>query len=312
MVNKPFDRALLDETTRHVEERLGTLAPGVLVRRPMAQYLAAFDEDERIARYAHVPGLCAKVIAEIAIEGTSDAAELYQQLALLTLISQFDERRTVAGLPSRAMSDLERAFGRIVEQIRRGAKGYYAFDNDLFMKDLQVCRLRLIPSGPEVIDLCSGVPRSILLSAGARQLLGGSLFFLFRARGLRPFLELHSHRWAMGEFNEPGYKRCYAVVAALMLAHPDSRGLLSKSWWHDPRVAEISPELTFLTDTPLENGARRFRGLSDANTIADATRFAPARKEAFEEGGYVPRNYLIVWPRRELLAWAEVNRQQTG
>jgi hypothetical protein len=45
-------------------------------------------------------------------------------------------------------------------------------------------------------------------------------------------------------------------------------------------------------------------GACDIHGIRDATVYSPHRRRLFEEGKYRPMQYLVVWPRKELLAWA--------
>ncbi len=81
--------------------------------------------------------------------------------------------------------------------------------------------------------------------------------------------------------------------------------MVSTSWWFDPAVERISPELAFLARRPLRNGAARFRWVADEHVVADATRLSPTRRSLHEEGAYRPASYMIVWARRDLLAWAD-------
>ena len=66
----------------------------------------------------------------------------------------------------------------------------------------------------------------------------------------------------------------------------------------------MSPRLAFLRTLPESNGARVFRiGEREA-----ATKFALAnskqRQELYAQGHYRPADYLLVWGREDLLAWA--------
>jgi hypothetical protein len=81
--------------------------------------------------------------------------------------------------------------------------------------------------------------------------------------------------------------------------------MFSGSWWHDPALADISPNLAFLNSIAVAGGARLFPLGTDDQIIAQATRLSKDRARLVREGVYRPTNYLMVWARKDLLRWAE-------
>jgi hypothetical protein len=73
----------------------------------------------------------------------------------------------------------------------------------------------------------------------------------------------------------------------------------------DPNLKEISPGLRFLWEVPQQNGAELFCTGGSDQIIKKAIAMSPLRKRLYEEGEYKPMTYAYVWPRKEVLQWAE-------
>jgi hypothetical protein len=90
-----------------------------------------------------------------------------------------------------------------------------------------------------------------------------------------------------------------------MALQPDVRAYLGCSWWLDPQLARVSPQLAWLARWMEE--CRRFGALS--------TILGPAppnsgylvgdrrRRALYESGQWKPMNGLLFWPRKDLLRW---------
>ena len=266
---------------------------------PIAHYLAFFDALPEIGPYHHVPCAARRFHAGITAQAGAAALEDYLRLAMLDLVARRDWQSDA----------LHKAYAaRVLDNITSPRKGFHRHDNDLFSKDFAVCRGKLVPCGVELVDRRSGVGRRVLASGGVRRFLSAVGFFA-RAGGFRPFYELHFDRRLIGEFDADGYRRLYLRLADMLAADPEGRGIISSSWWHDPALATISPELGFIGQIPENHGARLMRVDASAAAIAGATRFAPLRTKLYKEGAYTPRTYLMVWARRDVLAWAAEARE---
>jgi hypothetical protein len=86
---------------------------------------------------------------------------------------------------------------------------------------------------------------------------------------------------------------------------PEIRGLTGSSWWYDPAVPRLSPQLEFLRGTPLRSGAKAFRYSADEGAKISALLRSPERHQAFESGSYVPTTYILIWTREDMLRWAD-------
>lgn len=288
----------ISELRDRIETRLAALGVDAWGAWPVERYLGFFDAMPEIGPYHHVPEAAQRFQAEITAQGGEAALEDYLRLAMLEGIAR--------GQPpsDRLHAD---AIARIFADIADPRKGFHRHGNDLFSKDFAVCRGKLVPCGVELVDRRSGVGRRVLAGGGGRQLLSGLGFFA-RAGGFRPFYEVHFDRRLIGAFNADGYRRLYLRLAEMLAADPEARGVISSSWWHDPALARISPELGFIGRIPESHGARLLRVDASDVAIAGATRFAPLRTKLYREGAYRPQTYLLAWARRDVLAWAAGER----
>jgi hypothetical protein len=184
---------------------------------------------------------------------------------------------------------------------------------DRFAKDFAVARLKLVCCGPELVDLHGGVPRRSLFHPPRRQVLGRLMFMWFAAGGFYPFLESHLDRRLVREFSPEGYEAFYRRLEGLLAIRPELKGYVGPgAWFLDPAVSAISPELGHLVEVPVAHGARVFPVETSEAAVQDALRMSPARRQAHEAGRYTPRAYMLVWPRKSLLAWSAAGGRRTA
>lgn len=188
---------------------------------------------------------------------------------------------------------------------KRAAKDYY-WPNDYFVKDYRYVMGLTVPCGAQVVDLDDGVgPKTAFKLA-----LHGPLRALahWRGRWFRP----HTDTRYLKLFNEAGWREYYVEVADLIKLHPNIRGIASTSWFFDPQLATVSPDLRYIHDIPMQHGGQIVRhGTSDFD-IKSATAWSPTRHAQYKAGTYLPTCYSVLWERRELLAWAEMQSQIGG
>jgi hypothetical protein len=102
--------------------------------------------------------------------------------------------------------------------------------------------------------------------------------------------------------NAAAMRRAYANVAQLMQHDGQVWGAHRASWFLDPAVSEMSPDLAFLRQDPVDHGAELYDGgPCSADDIRKATMFSPIRTRMYREGKYQPRNYFYFWPRSSVI-----------
>lgn len=271
---------------------------------PVESYVQRLDHCEKQQGYHFVPAEISRQCEEIVAKSGLRGLELYHKLLLFSLIESYEERQKRYRIPGSVRQLISREFDRILAGMEQAEDGFYLHGNDLFAKDLGLCRLKLLPCGSEVIDLWSGIPRSILLRGGVSQLIRATTF-LSNVGGFKPFYESHWDRRLVRQFTAREYDLCYVRITELLQLNPDVKGMFGSSWWFDPQLEDITPELLFLRRTPVENGAQIFRIGSDAGVVRDAVQFSRKRKALYESGKFMPSRYMLVWGRADMLDWAD-------
>ncbi len=271
----------------------------------VAGYIGFFDSVKRPVAYNYIPPKARKLIEHIEASGGPATSETYHRLVLLTLIQQFDRRAAALGLPETLHGNAIDFLEKLVRRLQKPKPGQYRFDRDEFLKDLSVTRLKLWPCGAELVDIASGIPRRMLLRTGAGHFLKTLGQIKFHCGGLRPFFETHFDSRMTGSFSAEGYHALYLAIARILQDAPAIRGVFSGSWWHDPALADISPNLAFLNDIAVGGGARLYPMGTDKQTIAQATRLSKERTQYVREGTYRPTSYMMIWSRKDLLHWAK-------
>ena len=302
-----FDRRYrlkLDPLRRRLQEAINSVDPQLLITHPVESYVQRLDLYEKQQGYHFVPAEIGRQCEMIGAKSGLRTLEFYHKLLLVSLIESYDERQKRCRIPHSIKQIIPPEFDRILTAMEQAEDGFYLHGNDLFAKDLGLCRLKLLPCGSEVVDLWSGIPRSTLLRGNVSQLVWVAMF-LSRLGGFKPFYESHWDRRLVRRFTAKEYDLCYVRIADLLRLNPDVKGMFGSSWWFDPQLKDIAPELLFLRRTPVENGARIFQLGPDAGAIRDAVQFSKKRKALYESGKFTPCRYMLVWARADMLTWAD-------
>ena len=287
-----------------LKEHITYSYPELLNRYPVVGYVHTLDSSDPLKGYGYTSPLTRKWCGEIETQGGSSALENYHKMVLAYLITDFDNRIKGLRVSNSILALLAVSYQRILAQLENAENNFYLHSNELFRKDLALCRLKLLPCGSELVDIYSGVPRSILFRDALQQFVRCTRFFLLKGSGFRPWYESHWDRRLIRSFTPQGYDQCYLRVAELLELNPEIKGMMGSSWWFDPALESISPNLTFLRKVPLDNGAQLFRlGTSAASTQA-AIHLSAERKRLHDSGKYLPTIYMLAWDRKDMLAWA--------
>lgn len=253
--------------------------------------------------YRHVPPAARQLHAAVVQRhGQEGAGRDFLFAAILAAIGDSLAAPAFLRLPPRIMAHQLRHVERILSQ-PEPTRAACELDNDLFLKDFGVASLRMIAAGSNLIDVNSGVGRSILWKNGVRD-LPRRLFLFARLGGFRPCFEIHAHKFYMAEFNEEGRNECYRCCAELYDLYPDARGMIAGSWFYDPVVATISPRLAYLREVPERGGAFALFTSFDEGARGNALARSATRRQLYEAGRYRPASWTLVWPRARHLAWA--------
>ena len=203
------------------------------------------------------------------------------------------------GLTPVLVEGIPRALESLCTFLRRAR----AYDDDYFAKDVRYALGLTIACGAMQIDLYARVGPSLMLRPLRR---GGSWRELGKyvgAGGWGRWYQDHLDLRYMKEFTPSGWTDFFVRMASLLEINPEVRGVMGVSWYYDPLVPRISPELAFVR-MPLTQGAF-YAPLGVArHHVKNAIALSEHRRKLVESGQYAPTGYLMAWPRAELIAWA--------
>ena len=232
---------------------------------------------------------------------------LYLKELVQQLTEDFSLDESPVRLPPKVRELYQRELFRIRAQLKTFDLNFYDFDNDPFLKDYALLTHRFIPIGAEFAVPFSGIPRRTLVQGGVGQFCR-AVTAVLRAGGFKPYFSLHAHPLALRDFNPQGWEASYHLLAELLQLNPGIKGMISASWFLDPRLKAISPHLTYLRDLPERNGCAFFFVEYDTEGKSGALAKSATRKRLFRAGEYVPAIYMRVWARTDILQWNRRNR----
>ena len=290
---------------------LAAAAPDYLQRFPLEPYIAELEHHGRPHRFYEFTPRALEINREMHAAYPDTAVELYNRMLLAHCIVRSEAHKghiIISTIHPYILED----FDRILKALGRPRAGYYKRDNHLFRRDLAIARLKVLPNGFEFYDLDACIARREMLKGGVRGLFRYAA--AFRTGLLAPLYPLYEPHWDrryVRYFSAEEYERCCLRMADMLAVNPSVRAVVSPSWWYDPQLKPISPELWFVREIA-EAGGARFMLISSPSPviISDALAFSPLRKSLHAQGKYNPRGYLMVWPRKAMIAWAKRTRQE--
>ena len=279
--------------------------PGLFSAHPLPDLIRRLDAVPRSVSYNKLPASVEETWGSIRRELGADDLRSYQAATMASLIADFERRVAPLPVPKSVRDLFPGHFERILAQIESDPDPA-SFEGEDFLKDLGLCRTTLLPAGAQVINESPTLSRSLVYRSGVAQFARFTALLLFVTRGSGPFYQFHTHSRNLEDFNEEGWERCYLRVAELLALNPRIKGIYGATWFYDPEISRISPRLAYLRGQALERGGASFYVGPDPGRLAIEK--SKTRRDLYEKGEYVPTSYLIVLPRKGLLAWAEGRR----
>lgn len=202
------------------------------------------------------------------------------------------------------------AFGRLADFLKSAGDDPYDSTGEFFCKDVRFVLGLSIPCGVLAIDMTSSITLpSMILSLFRSRKVNGVIQYA-RAGGNGTWFRGHLDSRYTTEFNEQGFDNFYLRVAELLEKQKDINGYVGTSWLYDPQLLEISPRLAFFQERPLERGAFLLRHGTQRSDVVNAIKTSETRRRLYQEGKYIPVCYSSLWPRKELIAWAEQAKRE--
>lgn len=241
----------------------------------------------------------------------TDATDDMRRALVATWALEMPERIAQARLPIEVTELYPWWLDRLAEFLTASEGGY---DGDHWAKDVRFSLVLSVPGArTQTIDLSSPMGPGQVLRNGREGHGWSQAVAYMKAQGWKkPWLEVHTESRHTEDFTEAGWDRAWATAAAICKSRPELAGMIGSSWFYDPPLEKISPRLAYLRLNPLKGGAFIIhQGPGEVHSErCGAT--SPTRRALIERGEYIPRSWLVAWPRATLIPWAERRAAEAG
>jgi hypothetical protein len=225
----------------------------------------------------------------------------------LLIRSAIETLRTLPGAP---VTDYVKA--SICDEFRffafpGGVSGIeFDVDRSGFVAMCKVATLRRFPAGQFAWEV-SGVARSHVLRVRPWELPRVASFLAIKMKGLGPvfFSHLNARRKNRSLLEDEANRSYYQMAKSLEL-QPSVKGFAASSWFRSPDTHRVSPRLAWLSDVFLENGGL-VATAGPVDPDCGVLYRSPTRQQLYESGQFKPTRGLVLWPRKEMIAWANAH-----
>lgn len=267
-----------------------------------------FSAYPKVRCYSHISKAAHRYYANLETKNII----VHQKLHLLLLIKKSLKKLESTNFPEcikvRFVNHFQRTVKSIVED--KLAAEFYDYKNNRFLKLQAVCTLNTFPIYPFILDR-DKLSLKTLFHGGIGQFFQSSFNFFIKYKGVAPFYKTHTNildAISMQAFTENGWRSMFFDLSELMRVEKKIKGVCGTSWFIDPIIKDISPELSYINNLLSEIGATIHKHSTDDKTVKDALFFNPKRKKLFESGEYKPRKYLFIITRSKLISWGDSQR----
>ena len=242
-----------------------------------------------------------------AAEGSDARSQILREM-LRELVKE--NRHKIEGLnyPASVRALIHTEFDRIDKECSDNENEAFDFQIFSLRSDFRIACFGRVPVGPQHMEV-SSLPGSVLVRGGFFQ---GARYLrtLLKAGGRSPFYILHldSNIWPpafMRAYSADAQRKMFHHIAGCLEMNPNIRGVMSAGWLFDPQLDFATPQLSYLRQGWVENGAGRFFWEKSDATRHMATKNSTHRTKLHEEERYEPEAHMVVWPRKSLIAWSK-------
>jgi hypothetical protein len=296
----------VEKESIQLTKALASISDDILRRFPVRDYLNDVKSYTGFGRLSYFSRKRKRirVFEKIKSQYDAPALPLYLKLALCCFISDSLGRLSREDLPGDILRLYHEWFERVLEDFSTQPDDYYDYRSVSFALDVRVCSLRNIPVGGAWVVETRGVGLRPFIGGGVRQFFYYLQFVILKTGGFTRYFTPHAAPRYLRYFNRQQMNLSYLRIAALMKLDPRIRGIYRRSWFLDPNLEQISPNLGYFRQVALQNGAKMFAAGSTKSDIKYALAMSSTRRRLHAQGQYLPTGYAYIWPRKEFLEWA--------
>ena len=228
-----------------------------------------------------------------------DVRLLYIQSLIYKLYLENINNMQGQDLPSDVKAYAEQDFSRILDYAVKGKKQMLTFNEYQLISYLQTICFKRFPVGNHNLSV-SGIPRALLFKQSFKRAVK-LVQLLVQMRGNHPLFELHYNPHRFRKFNKDGWQEVFHLSSKMLIKRPGIKGVFGATWFYDPVIKEISPELYYIREMIEEIGGEFFIVGSSDEDKKNAFTMSNVRKTAYDEGRYLPTSYMVIFPRSVLI-----------
>jgi len=284
-----------------------------LLRFPISAYRSLLDAYPRERSYDHLDVEVATKALLIKHQYGLRGLLCYHAALLIDLIEDNHKKLLESDYPSTVKELGIENFNRILEILIEGAAEpenptqhnpplYLAYPSDQFHKDLSAATLNMLVCGGRKLGRVK-YPLGLLKSHPTKMLR-----YIASNGYSGAYLETHfdsNDKNLRERFGKESWKLTLMTAAQLMKDDDELKGFVGHSWYYDPRLSEIAPNLHHIGGMIMENGGSVFCTGTSESTTESALRNSTVRRGLYELGLYQPKRFKILWPRKAALQWLE-------
>ena len=297
----------LAEQIEEYSNYLDRNAPNIQVDFPLNNFVEKLKEiKEREIAGTSIPDVLSPLVDEGINKFGTDIVGAYSKLLVLSLINQYPININNSIVSDNIKKLYPATFKRIQTWILRTPNDVYVTERRLFARDVRLAALLSVPiSASRLMDLYAFLPSTFYRYMGYPENLKALAFVVSKLHGLEPFFQIHIDERDTSELYDNGFNIAYRNVAEMLLLYPRHKGSIATSWTLDPALDEINPKIAFSRQNQVANGAFLKREGPNDTATQFALKKSASRRELFESGNYLPCDYTVVWPRKNLLNWSK-------
>lgn len=196
-------------------------------------------------------------------------------------------------------------------RLDEAARKAFSVGKSRFVDMCKMASLGRFPAGQFDWDM-SGLPLSYLLKVSPPSLPRALFVAAAKLKGRAPVFFAHlGYRRPSLSLSEVEANRSYYRMAKSLELQPSVKGLVASSWIRSPDTHRVSPHLAWLNRVFLENGGF-VAVMGPARPDCGVFVRSETRKRLYERGEFTPTIGLVIWPRREMIAWADRHPECAG
>lgn len=230
-----------------------------------------------------------------------DSRICFNQLIVYKLYLDNFNKIDNQNLPEEVNTLIKEDFARIIKFTAKKKDDFLTIKNPIFLSYLEELCFARYPLGNQSVTV-TGFSRKLVLKQKPIDIIK---FILISCHlpGNSPLFELHFNPHRMRQFNHKGWLDVFRLGGEMLKSRPEIKGIMGASWFFDPSLEKISPELNYLRDMISEIGGMFFFEGQTEQDKENSFSMSKVRKEAFEKGIYTPSSYIVIIPRKSLLSW---------